>query len=223
MDFRKIHGLRTEIDAVNDEMYNHLFRKCYEIYRSLEGSRSNVRSLLDRPLVEHDSYTYNQAVLLPPTRSIEEKLKDLILGKPDLVRDKKDDIRYNTEFPQKLLLAFLEDLDGLRMDTKTEKAWMKLVEETILELLQDMDGILKIANRMGWIFYIGNWIARRNLKKSYEYLWLPILHKNICDFKFIRRDPLKSGDHQEITHGMVLKPHKLTGYITLKHIVLYSL
>ena len=23
-------------------------------------------------------------------------------------------------------------------------------------------------------------------------LWLPILHKNTCDFKFIRRDPLKS-------------------------------
>ena len=73
---------------------------------------------------------------------------------------------------------------------------MKLVEETILELLQDMDGILKIANQMSWNFYIGNWIARRKLKKSYEYydrmLWLPILHKNICDFKFIRRDPLKS-------------------------------
>ena len=49
---------------------------------------------------------------------------------------------------------------------------------------------------MSWIFYIGNWIARRKLKKSYEHydrmLWLPILHKNICDFKFIRRDPLKS-------------------------------
>ena len=57
-------------------------------------------------------------MLLPPTRSIEEKLKDLIHGKPDLVRDKKDDIQYNIEFPLKLLLAFLEDLDGLRMDTK---------------------------------------------------------------------------------------------------------
>ena len=83
------------------------------------------------------------------------------------------------------------------MDTKTEKAWVKLVEETILEQLQDMDGILKIANQMSWIFYIGNyWIARHKLKKSYEYydrmLWLPILHKNICDFKFIRRDPSKS-------------------------------
>ncbi|KAK7854007.1 hypothetical protein CFP56_033782 [Quercus suber] len=43
-----------------------------------------------------------------------------------------------------------------RMETKTEKAWVKLVEETILELLQDKDGILKIANRMSWIFYIGN-------------------------------------------------------------------
>ena len=39
MDFRKIRGLHTEIDSVNDEMYDNLFRKCYEIYRSLEGSR----------------------------------------------------------------------------------------------------------------------------------------------------------------------------------------
>nr|POF25204.1 hypothetical protein CFP56_29496 [Quercus suber] len=84
MEFRKISGLCTEIDAVNDEMYDDLFRKCYEIYRLLEGSR---------------------ALLQPPTRSIEEKLKDLIHGKPDLVRDKKDDIRFNIEFPLKQLLA----------------------------------------------------------------------------------------------------------------------
>nr|POE48456.1 hypothetical protein CFP56_66099 [Quercus suber] len=82
------------------------------------------------------------------------------------------------------------------MYTKTEKAWVKLVEETIHELLQDMDDILKIANRMSLVFYICNWIVRCKLKKSYVYydrmLWLPILHKNICDFKFVRRDPLKS-------------------------------
>ena len=138
-------------------------------------------------------------------------MKDQILGKPDLVRDNKDDIRYNIEFPLKLLLAFLEDLDGLRMDTKTEKAWVKLVEETILELLQDMDGILKIANRMGWIFYIGNWIARRKLKKSYEYydrmLWLPILLKNICDFKLIRRDPLKSVHRSQKKTNVFISGH----------------
>ena len=101
----------------------------------------------------------------------------------------KNKVKEQHTNPLKLLLAFLEDLVGLRMDTKTEKAQVKLAEETILELLQDMDGILKIANRMSYIFYIGNWIARRKLKKRYKYydrmLWLPILHKNICDFKFI--------------------------------------
>ena len=30
---------------------------------------------------------------------------------------------------------------------------------------------------------------------------------------------IKLDDHREITYDMVLKPHKLTGYITLKHIV----
>nr|XP_023895553.1 putative disease resistance RPP13-like protein 3 [Quercus suber] len=126
----------------------------------------------------------------------DEKLKDLINGKPDVVRDSKEDIQYNIEFPVKLLLAFLEDLDGLRMETETEKAWVKFVEETILELQQGMDGILKIASRMNWIFYIGNWIARRELKKKYQLydrmLWFLIIHKSVCDFKFIRRDVLKS-------------------------------
>ncbi|KAM4110765.1 hypothetical protein ACJW30_05G016700 [Castanea mollissima] len=195
-DFRKISGLRTEIDAVIDEMYDHLRRKCRTIYGSLERSRSIVRSLQDRPLEEQNSYTYDRAVRLPPTLSIEEKLKDLIHGKPDLVRDKKDDIQYTIEFPVKLLLAFLEDLDGLRMDTKTEKTWVKLVEEAILELQQDMESILKIASRMSWISYIGNWIAKRKLKKSRKHYGIKlrnlIAHKDICGFKFIGRDSLKS-------------------------------
>ncbi|XP_050289581.1 uncharacterized protein LOC126727699 [Quercus robur] len=198
MDFGKIRSLDNEMDGVIYELSDHLSRKCFKIYGSLERSRSNVRSLQDRPLVEQNFYTYDRAVRLPPTHSIEEKLKDLIHGKPDLVRDKKDDIQYNIEFRVKLLLAFLKDLDGLRINTKTEKTWVKLVEETILELLQDMDGILKIANRMNWIFYIGNWIARRKLKKKQRLydrnLWVLLLHKSVCHFKFIR-DPLKSG-HQ---------------------------
>ena len=39
------------------------------------------------------------------------------------------------------------------------------------------------------------------------------------DFVVTKTTETKSGDHREITHGMVLKPHKLTGYITLKYIV----
>ncbi|KAM4099776.1 hypothetical protein ACB094_05G017300 [Castanea mollissima] len=194
MDFRKFRPLGTEIDAIVDDMYDHLFSKCNKIYGALERSRSNVRSLQDRPIVEKYTYPYNRAV--QPTHSIEEKLKDLINSKPDVVRDRKEDIRYHIEFPVKLLLAFLEDLDGLRMETKTEKAWVELVGETILELQQDMDGILKIANRMNWIFYIGNWIARRKLKKKHRLygrmLWVLIYHKSVCDFKFIRRDVSKS-------------------------------
>ncbi|KAK7831950.1 putative disease resistance protein [Quercus suber] len=165
MDFREYRPLGTKIDAIIDEMFEHLFMKCDKIYGALERSRSNVRSLRDRPI-------------------------------PDVVRDSKEDIQYNIEFPVKLLLAFLEDLDGLRMETETEKAWVKFVEETILELQQGMDGILKIASRMNWIFYIGNWIARRELKKKYQLydrmLWFLIIHKSVCDFKFIRRDVLKS-------------------------------
>ncbi|GMY34757.1 probable disease resistance RPP8-like protein 2 [Fagus crenata] len=197
MDFRKIRGLHAELDGVIGEIHEHYTKKRnhkVDICGSLERSRSNVRSLQDRPILEQNSFTYNRA--LPPTGSIEKKLNDLIHGKPDLVRGRKEDIQYNIEFRVKLLLAFLEDLDGLRMESETEKAWVEHAEETIRELQHDMDRIMKIANRIRWLFYLGNWIARRQLKKWHDYhermLRNLIARKHIFAFKFIRRDPLES-------------------------------
>ncbi|XP_030968814.1 probable disease resistance protein At1g58602 [Quercus lobata] len=199
MDFRKIGDFRATMNGARDRIHG-LYRKSYDqIYESLERSRSNVRSLQDRPIIlEKKPCPYNPDVRLQSTQSIEVKLKGAIHGKlQELDRDRKEDIQYNIEFPLKLLLAFLEDLRGLRMESQTEKAWVENAEDLILELQHDMDHILKTANRMRWLFYLGNWIARGQIKKWYYcyrgLLSFLIYGKNYrYTFKFVRRDSSKS-------------------------------
>ena len=57
------------------------------------------------------------------------------------------------------------------------------------------------------------WTAGKNTSSKVKGHWPRF------NFVVTKTSKTKSGDHQEITHGMVLKPHKLTSYITLKHIV----
>ena len=57
------------------------------------------------------------------------------------------------------------------------------------------------------------WTAGKNASSKVKGHWPGF------DFIVTKTTKTKSGDHQEITHGMVLKSHKLIGYITLKHIV----
>nr|POE60667.1 putative disease resistance protein [Quercus suber] len=200
MDFREIVVLSATIKGASDDMDDLYWKSYKQIYERLESSRSNVRSLQDRPIILDDkkSPPYDPDVRLKSTQSIKEKLNGLIHGKlQDLDRDRKDDIQYDIVFPLKLLLAFLEDLRELRMESQTEKAWVENAEDLILDLQHDMDRILKTANRMRWLFYFGNWIARGQIKKWY-YCYRGLLRSLIYGkayrypFKFVRRDPSKS-------------------------------
>lgn len=191
IDFRKMFGLRSKINGARDEISNLIYARTYDqILESLESSRSNVRSLQDRPIeVEQESSPYNRVKRMQSTQCIEEKLNHLINGKPDLVRNRKEKIQYDIEFPLKLLLAFLEDLCGLRMESELEKAWVEHAEDIILELQHDMD-------RLRWRLYLSNWMARRQLKslhhKNRSVLRSLIYSKRYSCFKFVRRDPSKS-------------------------------
>ncbi|KAK4591343.1 hypothetical protein RGQ29_021518 [Quercus rubra] len=192
MDFREIGGLHSKIDGARDEIFDLIYARTYnQILKSLESSRSNVRSLQDRPIVvEQQSSPYNRAERIQSTLCIEQKLNHLINRKPDIVRDRKEEIQYDIEFPLKLLLAFLEDLNGLRMESEMEKAWVENVEDIILELQHDMD-------RMRWLLYLGNWIARRQLKNWHhsnrrELISLIYRKRYPWSFKFARRVPSRS-------------------------------
>ena len=48
------------------------------------------------------------------------------------MRDRKEEIQYDIEFPLELLLTFLEDLGGRRMESEMAKAWVEHVEDIIL-------------------------------------------------------------------------------------------
>nr|XP_023873173.1 disease resistance protein RGA2-like [Quercus suber] len=190
MDFRNIGGLRSKLNGAEYEIFDLIYVRTYnQILKSLESSRSNVRSLQDRPIVvERQSFPYNPAKRMLSTQSIEEKLNHLINGKPDLVRNRKEEIQYQIEFPLKLLLAFLEDLDGLRMESEMEKAWVEHAEDIILELQHDMDCMRRLL-------YLGNWIARRQLKNWHRYnrgVLRYLIYRYPSSFKFFRRDPSKS-------------------------------
>ena len=190
MDFRKFVGLRSKINGAREGIPNLIYTRTYhQILESLESSRSNVRSLQDRPIEEeHESSRYNRVERMQSTRCIKEKLNQLINGKPDLLRNRTEKIQYDIEFPVKLLLAFLEDLDGLRMESEMEKAWVEHAEDIILELQHDMD-------RMRWLLYLGNWIARRQLKNWHQNnrrVLRYLIYRCPCSFKFFRIDPSKS-------------------------------
>ena len=70
MDFRKIVGLRSKINGAMDEIFNLVYSRTFDqILESLKNSRSNVRSLQDRPIVvEQQSSPYNRAERMQSTQ-----------------------------------------------------------------------------------------------------------------------------------------------------------
>lgn len=83
MDWNKIHRLKAEFDSCLWEMYQ-IWEKRIQICKSIEQSRSIVRSLQNRPIEEHQSHPYKRAT---PSVSIERNLKVLFANNPELVSD----------------------------------------------------------------------------------------------------------------------------------------
>lgn len=81
-----------------------------QIRNFVESSRSIVRSLQDRPIEEDKRKPYQKPA---KSASIEKKLKVLISKTPDLVSVEKMKVEYSIKFPLQLLIAFLQDLEGL--------------------------------------------------------------------------------------------------------------
>ncbi|GMY34779.1 probable disease resistance protein At1g58602, partial [Fagus crenata] len=164
--FMKICNLWTDLDKWNSEIEEKLWRAPDGICKSVEGSRSIVRSLQNRP-IEEDQFIYQ---LAEPIVSIERKLQVLMAEKPDLVSDHPKEMKYIIMFPLQLLLAFLRDLEGLTLESKTEKAWVEVMEEIIRELDDAIDSIQKTENRMRWVPYFGPGMARSWLEKRVHHI-----------------------------------------------------
>ncbi|KAL0009834.1 hypothetical protein SO802_004942 [Lithocarpus litseifolius] len=185
---------QAELGLCNAETNDQIRRTRPGICKSLERSRSIIRSLQDRPIEEDNSSLYLPGPI--PGVSIARKLKFLMAKNPNLVTDKKKDIDYSIKLPQQLLHAFLQDLAGIPKESETAKAWVDDAVDIISDLHNAIDSIQKTADRMRWFPYIGNWWARRQFKKSFsnmkKRLWDLFYKKVLFDFTFIRRVAPKS-------------------------------
>ncbi|XP_030969592.1 probable disease resistance protein At1g58602 [Quercus lobata] len=194
MDWKKIHRLKADLDSCQWEMYQ-IWERRIQICKSIEQSMSIVRSLQSRPITEHKSHPYKRA---PPTVSIERNLKVLFANNPELMSDsdKQKEIEYLIKFPVQLLHSFLRDLEGLKLESQTEKAWVEAAEEIFGQLQHEIDGVQKKANLVRWLPFLGNWMTRRWVKNSFgqinKQLWSLFIKKYTIDFSFIKRVPSKS-------------------------------
>ena len=185
----------AELGSCNAEINDQIRKTRPGICKSLEWSRSIVRSLQDRP-IEGDNSSLYLPGSKPPAVSIARKLKFLMVMNPNLVTDKQKEVDYYIKLPQQLLHAFLQDLAGIPKESETAKAWMDKAVEIISNLHNAIDSIQKTADQMRWIPYIGNWWARPQFKKRFsnikKQLWNLFYKKVLFDFTFIRRVAPKS-------------------------------
>ncbi|ONH90153.1 hypothetical protein PRUPE_8G037700 [Prunus persica] len=165
-----------------------------DIYESLEQSRSRIRSLQDRSIVdgqiEHNSVKSKPLhdELIPSLKKITED--------PDLMHGMRKQIKSVTTHLQ-LLHAFMKDLQPLKLESKMETSWMTKASESIDKAKDAFDNIDGQLNRSPLQFY-NKWMARRALKKEMRNIGTCISDliemKERYGFKFIRRDSAKSAN-----------------------------
>ena len=193
-DWIDIRNLDFDFDRIKDAIDNLIMKRekpLEDLYGSLERSRSIVRSLHDRPIKEDRSFVYTRAL---STLSIERILNDPIDTNPSLVLGMQEETE-SIKLVLELLLAFLRDLEGLRLESETEKAWVDEAEEIIREIQYDIYSVQTLAHPMIWFSYFINLTAklqRRRCKCMETVLWDLFKRKEMYGFTFIRRDPSKS-------------------------------
>ncbi|GMY34750.1 putative disease resistance protein At1g50180 [Fagus crenata] len=181
-DIPKIRGLRADMSRIKLDIIAHMAKKEIEakdIYGSLEKSRSNVRSLQDRPIEEQQSSIYEPG---KPISSIEEKIDGMMYENPDLMLVMQKQIE-SINLLVKPLVAFLKDLNGLRFESEIEKAWVNEAEEIIVEVQRDIDSIRRRAHLSLWP---SNSESADRLK-SINLLYELFERKIVYGFTFIRR------------------------------------
>ena len=185
-DLRKIGDLGADMDQIEKKINVRISTKKEEakdIYGAMEKSRSNVRSLQDRPIEKQPSDVYKPSVSVA---SIEAKINGLLeRGNPGLMLVTRGQIESIKLFVE-LMVAFLNDFEGLILESETEKAWVIEAEEIIGELHRDIT-TTTTANQMIWPLDLGSPAPI----KSIDLLSDLFERKIVYGFTFIRRDRTK--------------------------------
>ncbi|XP_030969065.1 probable disease resistance RPP8-like protein 2 [Quercus lobata] len=194
-------ALYYDMKQIKEEINGHLEKKKeskVDIYGTLERSRTQIRSLQDRP-IEHESISHKENVC--SAADLVQKINCQITSSVYGLREKIELIKL-----QLLLLgAFMKDLEGIEFLSKTEKVWVKEPKEIIDEAQRAIESF--IQRKEGRFSPFSNWMARRKLKrdmKSIDAAFSDLYRrKERYGFKFIRRDPISKSDtrspNEEVT------------------------
>lgn len=171
-----------------------------EINRSLEQSRSKIRSLLDRSSVhEIESAKFRPPVGLIKADELTSSLETLRTRHPDLMRCLEEQVK-SIMMHLQLLDAFMEDVHRLKvLESEMENTWVKEANDTILQAKDVIDTINATENDRRRLSKSNNWICRRKHRENIISVgtWISGLLKTKERFgiKFIRFESSKSAHH----------------------------
>ncbi|KAK7847246.1 putative disease resistance protein [Quercus suber] len=149
----------------------------------MEKSRSNVRSLQDRPIEKQPSDVYKPSVSVA---TIEAEINGLLEREnPGLMLVTRGQIESIKLFVE-LVVAFLKDFEGLILESETEKAWVIEAEKIIGELHRDIT-TTTTANQMIWPLDLGSPAPIKNIDRLSDLFERKIVY----GFTFIRRGRTK--------------------------------
>ncbi|PQQ03810.1 putative disease resistance protein [Prunus yedoensis var. nudiflora] len=196
-DFMDIEGLFIETKRVKDDINETISMKKVHginICESLERSRSIIRSLLERPIYEHDQeqrvdFEGRIASVAALTSSIVNTINSLTQN-PVFLRKSIGEQIDSIKLQLLLLHPFLKEIEGLPFESEIEEEWVNEVEEVIQEANLAINNFSqRPANR------VSSWKARRKLEGDLRCVGTGfaelLKRKERYGFKFIRRDSSK--------------------------------
>ncbi|XP_008228364.1 PREDICTED: probable disease resistance protein RF9 [Prunus mume] len=211
---KQVEWLLTETKQVKEEINERIKMKAdrgINICESLERSRSEMRSLVDRPIyesshqqkwVESKRRVETSAAL---TFSITKKMNSLMTQEPD-------EQIHSIYLQLMLLYPFLKDIEEVRFESEIEEAWVEEMEEVINQTQPAIESFLlqRPEHRFKWLSIIDNWKAWRKLKEDIRCIdsrFTELLErKERYGFRFIRRDSSKfvnQSPHHNTPDGII--------------------
>ncbi|KAM6601704.1 hypothetical protein CsatA_021313 [Cannabis sativa] len=200
-DTAKLCGETIQVtDGINSSLTKKMKSKFHSC-ESLEKSWSVIRTLLERPIEEHESKLVNYILQVGAGGIIASTLNKVEAVLKAIDQKELDSINGQSIKLQLMLLCpFLQHIKGLRLESQIEMAWLRELDETVSEAKAAIDTLLKVSScKCKWLRIpnvINVWKAKQTFKEDMKYIDISfsdlLEQKEKYGFTFIIRDSSKS-------------------------------
>ncbi|XP_062087813.1 probable disease resistance RPP8-like protein 2 [Humulus lupulus] len=182
-------------------------KKALELHicESQEKSWSVIRTLLNRPIEEHENKLVNSILQVGAGGLISSVLEKVEAAISMIDRKSLDSIKGQTvEMQLMLLCPFLQHIKGLRLESQIERVWLMDLDEIVSKAKAAIDTFSKVSFscRGKWlraVYILSVWRAKRKFKADLKCIDVSFSdlfeRKEKYGFQFIIRDPSKSKHH----------------------------